>query len=380
MKRTRDLRPTGVVLGVALSLVGLMASPASADYSLSARSGWGANNTVFAIDVEGDRVYIAGAFTRVIDPATGMVVVRSRVAAFDAVSGDLIPSFMPAVDGVVHSIDASADGTVYLGGNFTTVNGQAQARLAAVDPNGDLIGQWSPVVTSGTVRDLTLIDNALFVAGTFSTVNGSVRGGLAKVNTTTGAVAPWKAVPKGGKPWTIAASPYGDNLIVGGAFTTIAGVARSSLAAVDLSTAAVSAWNPAKVCDGCELYDVAVEGDAVYGAVGGPGGRAVRWSLTTGELLWTIKCDGNVQAVGVSNGVVYAGGHFGPWFGGQLRGQLAAVDASTGSVLPWSPDLGTDYFPGVWAIDTGADFLRIGGGFRSVNGERPARYAEFPTV
>lgn len=380
VKRIRVVRPTGVAILLALSLVGLVAAPASADYSPSATPGWGTNNTVFAMDVQGDRVYIAGAFNRVINPDTGETVPRLRVAAFDAVTGDLITSFQPAVDGVVRAIDVAADGTVYLGGSFQTVNGQSQSRLAAVDPNGELIAGWSPSITKGTVRDLALFDNSLFVAGTFPTVNGSTRGGLAKLVASTGALTTWKAVPKGGKAWTITPAPSGNDLVIGGAFTTVKGLARPSLAAVDMATAVVTPWAPTSVCDGCELYDLVVEGDAVYGAVGGPGGRAVRWSLTTGQLLWSIRGDGNVQAIDVSDGVVYAGGHFGPSFGGQIRGQLAAVDASTGTLLPWTVDLGTTYYPGIWAIDAGPDFLRIGGGFKSVTGARPARFAALPAI
>ena len=332
------------------------------------------------MDVEGDRVYIAGAFSRVINSDTGKTVLRSKVAAFDAVSGDLITSFSPVVDGVVRSIDVAADGTVYLGGNFLTVNGQAQPRLAAVDPSGALVAGWSPAVSTGTVRDLALVDDALFVAGTFSKINGSNRGGLAKLVASTGALTTWKAPPQGGKVWTITPAPVENDLIIGGAFTSVKGVARLSLAAVDMATATVSPWTPTPVCDGCELYDLVVEGDAVYGAVGGPGGRAVRWSLSTGQLLWAIKGDGNVQAIDVRDGVVYAGGHFGPWFAGQLRGQLAAIDATTGALLPWTIDLGTAYYPGIWAIDAGPDFLRIGGGFKSVNGARPAKFAALPML
>lgn len=376
----RIVRRAAVAILLAFSLVGLLTAPASAAYSVSARPGWGANNTVYAIDVAGDRIYFAGAFSRVIDPATGKTVVRSKVAAVDAVTGDLITTFHPTVDGTIRSIDTAPDGTVYIGGNFLTVNGQPQARLAALDPSGELVYGWTPAVSKGTVRDLALVADSLFVAGTFAKINGSTRGGLAKLNAATGALSTWKAPPQGGKAWTITPAPTENDLIVGGAFTAVKGVARNSLAAVDMTTAAVSSWNPTPACDGCELYDLVVDGDAVYGAVGGPGGRAARWSLSTGQLLWTIKGDGNVQAIGVRDGVVYAGGHFGPWFGGQQRGQLIALDAGTGVILPWVTDLGTDYYPGIWAIDAGPDFLRIGGGFRSVNGARPARYAEFPLL
>lgn len=380
MSSWRTLRPVGIVAALVLSLVGLGAAPASADYSTAARQGWGANNTVYAIAVRGNRVYIGGSFTRVINPATGGLVARSRIAAFDRTTGDLITSFNPVVDDTVRGIDVSADGSqVYLGGAFATVNGAARSHIAAVNASGQLVSGWNPSA-SGTVRDVELVGSNLFLAGTFGSVNGATRGGLARLTAATGALSTWKAVPTGGKPWTIMASPNGTSLLVGGAFTAIAGLSHPYLATVDLTTGVPDAWAPTPLCDGCEVYDVDADASAVYAAVGGPGGSAAKWSASTGSLLWSRRGDGNTQTVGLDGGTCYFGGHFGPTFSGQPRGQIVALNSDTGALLPWNPNLGTDYYPGLWAIDVGSDYLRIGGGFRSVNGGIPARYAEFPLL
>jgi hypothetical protein len=158
----------------------------------------------------------------------------------------------------------------------------------------------------------------------------------------------------------------------------LAGIARQYLGSVDLVTGAVTDWNPVTVCSACDLFDVTAAGDRVYAAVGGGGGYAASWSATSNARVWSVRADGNVQAVDYINGTLYVGGHFGPTFASNPRNQLAAVNATNGSVLPFAPNLGTSYFPGVWAIEASPEFLRIGGGFRTVAGVAQAKYAELP--
>ena len=367
-------------LGVALALVvvGLVASPVEASYSDTSRPTWSPRSTVFAITVQGDRVYIGGKFTKLKNIATGQYVTRNRIAAFDASSGDLITSFNPNVNGTVRAIAVSDDGgTVYIGGEFTSVDGTARSRVAALTSSGSVISGWSPSASS-TVRDLVIAGSDLFLAGTFGKVDGAARGGLARVDAATGALSTWKVPTTGGRPRSIFPSPNGTDLIIAGSFSGLEGQARPFLGSATLDYGDVTEWAPPAACDTCDIFDVVAAGGDVFGAVGGGGGRAVKWSATTGALQWSVRSDGNAQAVAVVGTTLYVGGHFGPTFAGQARGQLAAVSTGTGQLLPWAPDLGTSYFPGVWALAASADFLRVGGGFRSVAGVPQARYAELP--
>lgn len=362
----------------ALALVGLAAVPAHAAYSTAPRQTWTANGTVFAIAVQGNRVYIGGRFTSVTNRATGQTVARTRLAAFDATTGALVTDFTASANDEVHAIAVSADGSrVFVGGLFTTVDGQARSRVAALTTSGALAGGWN-VTASGDVKDLLVVGGDLFLAGIFGTVNGQGRAGLAKVSVATGAVSGWKVPTSGGRPRSIALSSDGTALVIGGWFTALEGQPRTYLGAATVATGDVTGWNPQPACDECDLYDVITDGDAVYGAVGGPGGRASRWSATTGHLLWSTRGDGNCQALALAGGILYVGGHFGPTFGGHTRHQLAAVDPSNGRLLDWDPQLGGADHPGVWALAAGPSYLRVGGGFRTVAGLAQARYAEFP--
>jgi Secretion system C-terminal sorting domain len=60
-----------------------------------------------------------------------------------------------------------------------------------------------------------------------------------------------------------------------------------------------------------------------------------------------------IQALAVDQGVIY--------IGGVARGNLAAISASTGTVLSWNPDADT-YGP-VWSLATHDHTVYVGGGF-----------------
>ena len=110
-RRTRARRPAGPLCP--------HPSAASSACSTDGRPGWGANNTEATIGVDAGRAYIACAFTRVIDPDTGKTVLRYRVAAFNAATGEPITSFQPVADGAE---------LLRIGGCFRRVNGGRQAR------------------------------------------------------------------------------------------------------------------------------------------------------------------------------------------------------------------------------------------------------------
>src|SRR4249919_3734655 len=79
-------------------------------------------------------IYLAGDFTSMRpagnDPGVGEVT-RNHAAAIDAATGALLP-WNPNVNGQVYSLVVVGN-TVYLAGDFTTVNNVARSNLAAVD-------------------------------------------------------------------------------------------------------------------------------------------------------------------------------------------------------------------------------------------------------
>jgi outer membrane protein assembly factor BamB len=127
------------------------------------------------------------------------------------------------------------------------------------------------------------------------------------------------------------------------------------------------------------VRSVAATPSLVYAAVGGIGGQLSAYNVSNGVRKWTQHGDGDVQAVAVSGNTVFAGGHFDPDFGSSGdRYELAAMNAATGAMLPYGPQLhgGT----GVWAILAGSDSLLVGGLFTMISGTTTTakNFAQFP--
>jgi len=165
---------------------------------------------------------------------------------------------------------------------------------------------------------------------------------------------------------------HGSTLVAAGKFTTVNNQARASLASVDLVTGALSPWAPARMCTNCATYwDITVSGNTVFVASSGPGGQVGAYDLATGAPQWRyVHTDGDVQAVTVSDGLLYIGGHFNQYVGSNTlaneRHQLAALNPATGALDPgFAPRMHNSY-PGVWALAATASRLYVGGHFGGV--------------
>jgi hypothetical protein len=363
-----------------MAMVGVvgLAAPSHAAYSPTPLPTWATNNTVFAVAVQGNTVYLGGKFTKLRNPATGKTMLAGGLAALNRQTG--APIWTATANGEVRSLAVAADGSkVFAGGTFTTVNGTTANHVAALSPStGSPIGGWQGSA-SGNVRDLVVSGSALYLGGLFASVNGVGRGGLARLDAATGTLQSWKSGTSGGRPWAIQLSASGQDLVVGGNFTTLGGAPRSFLGSVSTTTGAVTSWNPAPNCGSCYVFDVDTDAASTYVASGGPGGHLDAYSASSGALSWSDSADGNVQAVASAGGLVYAGGHFDPHFAGQTRHQLAAVNATTGALAPFAPAM-IKADPGVFAIDAESDALFVGGGFSGVGSATgQAHYAQFAT-
>lgn len=178
----------------------------------------------------GNTVYVAGSFSnaRPYGAAPGtQLVSRRNLMAFDLTSGLLKSNFAPVLNGQALSIAASPDGSrIYVGGDFTTVNGVQRNRIAAFDPsNGSLISSFAPKVAA-SVRAIVASNSTVWFGGTFNAVGSVARNRLAAVSASNGALLPWAPNADGGRVNALALSPTADRVVVGGAFTTLNGLNR----------------------------------------------------------------------------------------------------------------------------------------------------------
>jgi hypothetical protein len=144
-----------------------------------------------AVSPDGSTVYIGGKF----DTVNG--VAHKRFAAVSATTGQLDPRFNERFADEVSVITPTAS-KIYVGGVFQQVNGLARARLAALNYDGTLDSAWVPSAGGGVVRALAPATdgNTIFVGGSFTTMDGQSRQSVARVSASTGALDAW-AIPPG---------------------------------------------------------------------------------------------------------------------------------------------------------------------------------------
>ena len=185
---------------------------------------------VFAIEQIGNRIYVAGKFLEARPDANGTPVAQPYLAAFDATSGALIPSFRPQVESPVYALAASPDGTrLFVAGEFRSINGNANAKgLAALDPvTGAVDTTWQAKVANASgarpfVKSLTIAGDQLYLAGRFDQVGGGrqplhTTEKLARVSVATGAVdTTLSADIDGGAVWGVAVAPDASKIYLAG--------------------------------------------------------------------------------------------------------------------------------------------------------------------
>jgi hypothetical protein len=327
------------------------------------------NGAVYAITSTADTVVVGGSFTRLRNRVTGRVVARNRLAAFDR-SGQLLASFARGANNTIRSLET--DGSrVFVGGAFTRIAGRARNRIAALDATTGAAAPGFAASASSTVHALEYAAGTVYLGGSFTFVNGVNRNKIAALDATTGDLSTAFAARANSTVRGLSVIPGTTSLAVGGSFRRLGGAARPFLGSVSRATGRVTAWRPRPDCHTCVVLDVTARSDLVFGAVAGPGGRVTAWRTAGGARAWSQRGDGDVQAVTLVDGTLFAGGHFDSRFGRRpggsaaVRRGVAALRAGTGRLLPWAPDVtGTG---GVWAVHGDGRSLWIGGSYTRVN-------------
>jgi hypothetical protein len=305
------------------------------------------NNHVTSIKVTDTSVILAGLFTQVNNGA----ILRNKIAAVEKTSGNVISGWDLALDGSawnVYSLTASAS-TLYVGGSFSTANGIDRSGLVAVSlSNATVDATWNPAPTAfGTpvVHSLALTGTTLYVGGYF---NGGLGGDntirhLGAVSTSGAGAAINTFKPVFDAPdqvYNINLS--GSTLYVSGSFNSVNGLTRPTLAAINISNGTPTAWT-------AELQGfatiIAATGSSVFVAGDIYG---INWNEynglaiideSTGEF-WphtlSLAVGEDIEAMVVIDNTMYVGGNFDA-INGVSRKNLAAIDLTTGTILPWNP-------------------------------------------
>src|SRR5919107_5177650 len=373
------------------------------------------NGKVYATALSGDRktLYIGGEFTRVESKSDGGLAVKN-VAAINVKTGAVIRTWRPKVTGheaVVRAL-AVKNGKVYIGGNFTSVEGKPRKNLAAVGAytKAVVLSPFSPQVGGDTsyVFALEAGERKLYAGGGFSKVNGAPRKNLAAFSLATGALdrhwkpkatkAPTCKDPKcSHKVRTLELGSGGKSIFVGGSFSHVGGAngkgaPRQSVARIYTATGNLHPWKiPGWTIQAPQTaWDLTATRTRLYGGFGARRNFLAAFRLdkgNSGGRVWRVATVGNVQSVALARerSRLLFGGHFGiNEFGqrkcnGKLLRGLASVNPATGKIrCDWLPSLDQSRRPsyeGAWTLITTPSYLWVGGGFIGVsdsNNPRPA--------
>jgi trimeric autotransporter adhesin len=330
--------------------------------------------SVLAMALHGRTLYVAGALYDIGG------AVRPNLAALDAGTGRAT-AWNPRADGVANAIAVDGD-AVFAGGSFTCVHDwQVRYGVAALDlATGGLL-PWDAHLDGG-LWTLAVMDNTLYMAGPFRTVGGQTRGNIAAVDATTGAVLPWNPGTVGlGYPTHARLAAANGRVYLAGSIALADGRSNTGFVALDGATGAVPTW--ASVADGV-AEDVLPAGDTLYVAghfIGLDGLRRVglgALDAASGQVLpWAPEVAGGPESAMFADvlarrgDTLYVGGSLGS-VNGVARSDLAAVDARTGAVLPWDPDVQGVYSAyndiHVKALAAHGNTVWAGGKFASVHG------------
>jgi hypothetical protein len=343
---------------------------AAADLVTGAVDSWNpnANGDVAELGVSGTTIYIQGS---TLTSVGGQL--RTYVGAVDATTG-LATAWNPSPNGFVQAI-LPVGGVVYVAGIFSQVGGGFRSRLVAVDATTGLLTSWTPPAFNYNVTELGVIGSTLYIGGGFSAADGTPRQNLAAVDTGTGALTSWNPGSMGWSTGGVMVSD-GTSLFIGTntQVTSVGGVTRNRLAAIDLTSGQPTSFNP-DVTTGTSpgIYALAISSDNAtlylageFGLVGGQvRNRIASVNASTGAVTsWNPNANDTVRTLAVNGSTIYAGGDF-VTIGGQTRSKIAALSSSTGLATAWDPIADTT----VRTIAVVGSTVYAGGNFTSIGGE-----------
>ena len=362
--------------------------------------------------VVGNTVYVVGEFknARPFGAADGEnESPRYNAMAFDITTGALL-DWAPKVNGKISAVEASADGsTIYLGGNFTSVNDETVYRVAAVDA----AGKRKPLGASanGAVMDMELSPDGstLYMSGSFTQLNSSSRQRAGAVDLKTNKVTSFAPQVDDFMVRSITVATDNSAVAIGGSFTSVGGSSDGYGVAILEKDGSLRHTNITSVVrnagrdsgfmslksDSRGVYAVAYSQEGAFEGM-------FRASWTGGDIDLMADCHGDTYDVLPTSDVIYIASHshdcsnIGGFSDGEQSGTyhhaVGFSSTATGTVKRnsvWgytnfegqpAPTQYNGFLPGfatgsytgltqaVWTVEGNGQYIVYGGEFLAVNG------------
>jgi uncharacterized delta-60 repeat protein len=357
------------------------------------------DENVYAIALQPDgKVLVGGSFATQIGTDFPFGVARLNA------DGSLDTTFNPGTgaSGSVSSLALQTDGTVVIGGSFTSVNGTSRSRIARLNGDGRLDTSFDPGSGANDfVRSVTLqFDGKVLIGGVFTLVNGTSRRGIARLymnGTLDGTFDPGTGVTGTGSGF--GASSIVNSLVLqsdgkvllGGFFATVGGSNRNDIARLNPNGTLDASFQPGSGVDGPGIVaSVGVGSMALQ-----PDGRVLLggdFRLVNGlvrsriarltmngvpDLAFNVGTgvDGSVYGALQSGGKPLIAGLFST-VNELARSGMARLNADGTGDSTFTPGSGATPGPSVYSLTLQADGkVLIAGTFTQVNGTNRNRVA-----
>jgi hypothetical protein len=316
--------------------------------SLGTGSSNGVFGSVLALAVVGNEVFVGGGFTS----AGG--VSANRVARFNTQTNTWSSLGTGSSNGVFGDVYALAvvGNEVFVGGRFTSAGGVSANRVARFNTQTNTwssLGTGSSNGVNGGVLALAVVGNEVVVGGSFTSAGGVSANRVARFNTQTNT---WSSLGTGSSNGVNnvvrALAVVGNEVVVGGEFTSAGGVSANRVARFNTQTNTWSSLGTGS-SNGVngEVLVLAVVGNEVvvgglFTSAGGVSANNVarfNTQTNTWSTLGTGSSNGvneRVSALAVVGSEVYVGGSF-TSAGGVSANNVARWNSGTSRVEQLSP-------------------------------------------
>jgi hypothetical protein len=325
------------------------------------------------------RLFVGGSFTHIGGAA------RDYLAAIDLVNGDVVGSnanLNAQVNALAvrPGLSRFSPVTVYAGGAFTVVDegnsNVGHGHGARFDENATTEQNWDPHAND-SINTIAVGPSAIYLAGFFSQLgNGNPRTQIGAVDRNTGTATTWAptlTTSGFGGLFVKSMVLLGPNVYVGGRFDHANTIERRGLAAFDASSGAVvSSWDPDPATwlgveflgsNGTTLI-TSGEFETIAGI---ERHNLAAVDLSSGQVLpFNPDVDDQVSALALQGSTLYAVGKFTRVGAGALsRNHAAAFNTATGQPTAFDPNANAELYsvaPAGGTVFLGGAFTKLGGG------------------
>jgi hypothetical protein len=359
--RMRSLLVSGFAAALLVSTGGVAHANPGTILPATPMQNSGTDGRAYDVIINNGIAYVGGTFNNTVGYDGANPQPHANMAAFNIANGSVVPTFNANTNGTVWAV-ISDGASLYIGGDFTLVNGTKAVRVAKLNLATGAVEAFAGNANN-TVRGLAVSGSRLYMAGFFAKVNGEAKKFAAALDKNSGALDRTFAPNPDQKAHTVEISDTG-RVFYGGKFTTIGGAGHPGISEVNPATG--EALGPEFKNFGGIVLDLALPPGVTQVFASTQTNFAIAFNSATGARQWRWAANGDMQAIEYLNGNVYFGFHDG--FQGNTTYRIIGADAATGNLEGFAPI--ANGLKGVLGIATNGSKLVVAGDFNRMQGVR----------